>query len=122
MEENVYEDLDEHLPFLFVSPRLRHLIVSTTRNNRCTMEKAKRGWNSVAQTIRPPPVAPVEFLTFLDLDYPTYIIPKLTTTLEMGRLKSFDITLDRYINLFMDFTPSLTGFERLVQISHMDDG
>ncbi|KAL2843332.1 hypothetical protein BJY01DRAFT_248715 [Aspergillus pseudoustus] len=39
--------------------------------------------------------------------------PKLATVIDLSLLKSIDITLDRYINLFVDLAPSLIGLERL---------
>ncbi|KAL3471030.1 hypothetical protein BJX99DRAFT_33424 [Aspergillus californicus] len=112
-DEHGYEDVDEILPFLFVAPNLKHLILSIRGGPRSGIEQLKREWENAARMMQPTPVAELESLTVLDFQSPMYLFPKLASLIDLGRLRSLDIPIGKDTSLFLDFAPDLTGLERL---------
>lgn len=96
-ELNGYQQLDEMLPFLLISPGLKHLSLERTiRDRDPALHLLKSTWQRLLDTITPKAVSQLESVTIPSFRFQASILSKLAAAGDLPQLRTLDINCSIY--------------------------
>ncbi|KGO48681.1 hypothetical protein PEX1_035780 [Penicillium expansum] len=84
-------ELDEMLPFLFLAPNLKHLLLEDPTRHRLPMDMLKEEWHKFAVTMQPVPISSLQSISIGRPGPYEDILLKLANIVDLSQLRSLQI-------------------------------